>query len=310
MLRRAVARRVIVKISPGILPFSLACLQSSSLALLFTIRATGGAFAAGLGRGGLCRSALHAASLRWNGFLVCLLGFGSLARRFGKVGEAFPAQLLEHLPKDRSRKIEVESEALGLGERLVNIPLVAEGAERSPDVLGGHEGVAACRHTQVLEERRIQAPDHTDHRLGLLDTSPDEQARVVAIGPASQDFALVHVVVLGDPVLELPEQPARQHAEVLVPEKPAVALDVHDAAHTRDVQRLLLVLERLAELTDEAADLILTAAALHQGGLVDYQRGLGAFPGDLVEPARRPLEPPFVVLEVPDLPGRLAPLFR
>jgi hypothetical protein len=71
---------------------------------------------------------------------------------------------------------------------------------------------------------------------------------------------------------------------------------------------VILVLERLAELANQATDLILTTSALHQGGLVDHQRGLGTPAGDPVEPARRPLEPFVVVLEVPDLPGRLASL--
>src|SRR5215208_2103476 len=103
MLRCAVAGRVTVKILSGILPFPPARAQPRDPVLLFAPRGTGGVCASGLGRGGL----FVLAPLRRNAFVVCLLGSGSLARRFGKIGEAFPAQVLEHLPDDRSRKIEV-----------------------------------------------------------------------------------------------------------------------------------------------------------------------------------------------------------
>jgi hypothetical protein len=65
----------------------------------------------------------------------------------------------------------------------------------------------------VLEQREVEAPYHADNGLRLVDTPPDEEAGVVAVGPAPQHLALAQVVVLGDPVLELPEQPAREQAK-------------------------------------------------------------------------------------------------
>src|SRR5215212_174411 len=263
---------LLLEIFPGILPFLQACWQRLVLVLLFT---------------------LH-----------------ELGRRFGKVGETLAAEVLEHLPYNRSGKIEVKGQSLRVGEGLVLVTLVAQSIERLGGVLGRHEGVAAGRHAQVLEERKIQAPHHADDRLGLVDAPPHEEARVIAIGPASQDLALVHIVVLGQPVLELTEQPARKDAEVFVPEEPAVSFDAHDGARAGDGQRLFLVLECIVELADHAANLILTASALHECTRVDHQRGLRAFPGYLVELARRPLEPPVVVLQVLYLPGCLADLIR
>src|SRR5215210_3186303 len=296
MLRRAVARRVIVKytsgyftISPGLLaafgpgaslhcPWHQGCLYGRPRAGRFF------AAVASVARGSIAdrpagclvlatrlllgRYILHGASLRRDALFIFLLRLGSLGRRFGKVGETFTAEVLEHLTDDRSGKLEVQGEAL----------LVGEGTERPEDVLGRHEGVAASRHAQVLEERKIQTPHHADNRLGLVDAPPHEETCIVAIGPASQDLALVHVVVLGHPVLELPEQSACKDAEVLVPEEPAVALDAHDGARTGDGQGLFLVLERLMEPADHAADLILTTSALLECGLVDHQRGFMTLP--------------------------------
>src|SRR5215208_7963851 len=254
MLRRAVARRVIVKytsgyftISPGLLaafgpgaslhrPWHQGCLYGRPQA--------GGFFAAeaSVARGSIAdrpagclvlatrlllgRYILHGASLRRDALFIFLLRLGSLGRRFGKVGETFTAEVLEHLTDDRSGKLEVQGEALRVGEGLVCVPLVAEGTERPEDVLGRHEGVAASRHAQVLEERKIQTPHHADNRLGLVDAPPHEETCIVAIDPASQD----------------------------------------------------LVLERLMEPADHAADLILTTSALLECGLVDHQRGFMTLP--------------------------------
>src|SRR5215210_147003 len=230
---------------------------------------------------------------------------GALAGRFWEVGKAFPPQLLEHLPHDGGWELEVKGEVLPGGEHLVGVPPVTEGLERRRDVLRGHEGVAAGRHAQVLEQREVQPPYHTDHGLGVVDAPPNEEARIVAVGPAPEDLGFVDVVVLGYPVLELPEQTSGQNAKVLVAEKPSVSLDVHDAASVRDGQGLFFVLERFAELAHQGADFLLATAALHKGGLVDYQRGLGMRPRNLVEPARRPLQALVVVFEVPDLPRSL-----
>src|SRR5215212_6949550 len=296
MLRRAVARRVIVKCTSGYFTISLGLLEAfgpgASLHRpwhqggLYGRPRVGRFFAAvaSVARGSIAdrpagclvlatrlllgRYILHGASLRRDALFIFLLRLGSLGRRFGKVGETFTAEVLEHLTDDRSGKLEVQGEAL----------LVAEGTERPEDVLGRHEGVAASRHAQVLEERKIQTPHHADNRLGLVDAPPHEETCIVAIGPASQDLALVHVVVLGHPVLELPEQSACKDAEVLVPEEPAVALDAHDGARTGDGQRLFLVLERPMEPADHAADLILTTSALLECGLVDHQRGFMTLP--------------------------------
>src|ERR671917_2606247 len=318
MLRRAVVRRVIVEdtsvhstISSGLRAASggEAFLAGASVARDGPAGLPAGSLVLGT-RLLLRRSTLYGVSLRWEALLLLFLSSCCLGRQFGKVFETFAAEVLQHLPDDGSGKLEVQGEALRVGEGLVCVPLVAEGTERPGDVLGRHEGVAAGRHAQVLEERKIQAPHHADDGLGLVDAPPHEEACIVAIGPASQDLALVHVVVLGNPVLELPEQPACKDAEVLLPEEPAVALDAHDGASTGDGQRLFLVLECLAELADHAADLILTTSALLECARVDHQRGFRALPGYLVDPARRPLEPPVVVLEVLDLPGRRASLFR
>src|SRR5215216_3573249 len=127
------------------------------------------------------RSTLHGASLRRDTPFAGLLR--RLARRFGEVGEAFPAEVLEHLPHDGSGKIEVQGEVLRMGEGLVGVPLVAKGSERPGDVLGWDEGVPTCGHAQVLEEHEVQATDHADYGFGLVDVSPDEESRVVAVGP-------------------------------------------------------------------------------------------------------------------------------
>ena len=90
-------------ILPGILPFLRACWQRSVLVLLF---------------------ALHGVFLRSNALSSLLLGLG---RRFGKVLEAFTTEVLEHLPDDRSGKLEVKGQTLRVGEGLVDVSLVAEG---------------------------------------------------------------------------------------------------------------------------------------------------------------------------------------
>src|SRR5215218_199456 len=234
-----------------------------------------------------------------------VFGLGGLAPRLGEVGEPFPPEILQHLPHDGRGKLQVKRESLPARQHFVSVAaFVAEGPERLRYVLGRYEGIAAGRHAQVLEQRKVQPPDHTDHGLGLVDATPDEETGVVAVCPALHYLGLVHVVVLGDPVLELPEQTSRQYTQVLVPEKPPVALDVHDAARVWDGQGLFFVLERLAELADQRANLFLATTTLHQGGFVNDHRGLGTCPRCLVEPARRPLQAPVVVLEVPDPPRR------
>src|SRR5215204_4497730 len=77
---------LLLEILPGILPFLRACWQRSVLALLFTF---------------------YGVALR-SDYLIHL----GLGRQFGKVGEIFAAEVLEHLPDDRSGKIEVKGEGL------------------------------------------------------------------------------------------------------------------------------------------------------------------------------------------------------
>src|SRR3712207_7805994 len=123
--------------------------------------------------------------------------------------------------------------------------------------------VPAGDHPQVLDQGQVEAANHPDDWLGLVDAAPDKEAGVVAVGPSPQYLALSDVVVLGDPVLELPEEPPRQHAQRLVAKEPGVALDVHDAAGTRDGERFLLVLEGLAEAAYHLAHLFLGKPAPH-----------------------------------------------
>src|SRR5215211_3632179 len=173
-------------------------------------------------------------AFRWNGFRF--LRLRHLARRLGEFGNPVAGQVFEHLADDRGGALQVQCQALGAGQNLVvvRIALVAEGLESPSDVLRGDEGIPAGDQAQVLQERQVEALHHPDDRLGLEDAPPDEEAGVVAVGPAPQDLVLADVVVLGDPVLELAEETSGQDPQVFVAEEPRVALDTHDAADPRN----------------------------------------------------------------------------
>src|SRR3712207_2891040 len=162
---------------------------------------------------------------------------------------------------------------LGACEHLVVVSaaFVAEGLQRLGDALGWDEGVPAGCHAEVLQERQVEAPNHADDRLGLIYAPPDKEAGVVAVGPAPQDFALVYVVVLRHAVLKLPEETACKNPEGVVAEEPGVALDVQDAASARHRERILLILERLAEAANHLADFLPRPPALHQRRIADHE---------------------------------------
>src|SRR5215218_2559144 len=253
-------------------------------------------------------SSAYVCALRWNAFrFLRLLRLRHLARRLGEFGDPVAGQVFEHLADDRGGELQVQRQALGAGQNLVvvSIALVAEGLESPGDVLRGDEGIPAGDQAQVLQERQVEALHHPDDRLGLEDAPPDEEAGVVAVGPAPQNLALADVVVLGDPVLELAQETSGQDPQVFVAEEPRVALHAHDAADPRYRERILLVLESLAEAAHHLADLLPGTPALGQRSLVDHERRRLVLRGELLYPPGGPLQPPVVVLQVLYLPGGL-----
>src|SRR5215216_390270 len=252
-------------------------------------------------------SSAYVPAFRWNAFLLRLLRLRQLARRLGEFGDPVAGQVFEHLADDRGGELQVQRQALGAGQNLVvvSIALVAEGFESPGDVLRGDEGIPAGDQAQVLQERQVEALHHPDDRLGLEDAPPDEEAGVVAVGPAPQNLVLVDVVVLGDPVLELAQETSGQDPQVFVAEEPRVALDAHDAADPWYRERILLVLEGLAKAAHHLADLVPGTPALGQRSLVDHERRRLVLRGELLYPSGGPLQPPVVVFQVFYLPGGL-----
>src|SRR3712207_8914808 len=55
--------------------------------------------------------------------------------------------------------------------------------------------VPAGDHPQVLDQGQVEAANHPDDWLGLVDAAPDKDAGVVAVGPSPQYLALSDVVV-------------------------------------------------------------------------------------------------------------------
>src|SRR5918998_2738433 len=183
-------------------------------------RAAGGpVLGAGLLLPGLRRgAALHLSALRWHTFFSGIFGglraLYYVARWLWKVRVALAREAFEHRPHHRGRQLQMQGQVLGAGQDLVVVcaPFVAEGLERPGDVLRGDEGVSAGDHAQVLDKGQVEATHHPHDRFGLEDAPPDKETGVVTVGPPPQNLALVDVVVLGNPVLELPQKPARQNA--------------------------------------------------------------------------------------------------
>src|SRR5215211_566542 len=245
-------------------------------------------------------SSSHVSALRF-------LRLRHLARRLGEFGNPVAGQVFEHLADDRGGELQVQCQALGAGQNrvVVRIALVAEILESAGDVLRGDEGVSAGDQAQVLQERQVEALHHPDDRLGLEDAPPDEEAGVVTVRPAPQNLALTDVVVLGDPVLELAQETSGQDSQVFVAEEPRVVLDAHDAADARYRERILLVLESIAEAAHHLADLLPGTPALRQCGFVDHERRRLVLGGELLNPPGGPLQPWVVVFKVFYLPGGL-----
>jgi len=149
------------------------------------------------------------AILRFCGFFGLLVS--RLGWRFGELDPILYPEVVQHLPDNRGRELETQGETFGSSEHrviVVRFPLFehAQGDEDTRDLRGRHEGIATRCHAQVLDKRQVDARDHTGDRLRLVDAPPDKEASVVGVGPALKDLGLAHVVVLGDPVLELAEE--------------------------------------------------------------------------------------------------------